>query len=276
MLNLLRNSNQQRLLATLPVFFPSEQNRLETHQHHLVTGYQPQQTEYPRSGLWNPATYGCVTENVVYPIVPNGFADHYPVMKNGYFIGNIPNIFRQTHISVYPVEISSQKYFGDVVELWSLRVDVLPLTTTCLSIFVGPSSLQAKNNDSLFSRHKKNCETGSLSEMLADCIESINFGVPLKGITNHKGKWIKGKEKHCWENHRCKHQFSRDSLLDILISAIHLISGLWLLLAHLQTPTTFTPVSDWLRQNKLENQQSMYLISIYMIVCYNYVYICIL
>ena len=24
-----------------------------------------------------------VSENVVYPIVPNGFADHYPVMKNG-------------------------------------------------------------------------------------------------------------------------------------------------------------------------------------------------
>ena len=25
--------------------------------------------------------YGLVTENVVYPIVPNGFADHYPVFK---------------------------------------------------------------------------------------------------------------------------------------------------------------------------------------------------
>ena len=25
-----------------------------------------------------------VSENVVYPIVPNGFADHYPVLKNGY------------------------------------------------------------------------------------------------------------------------------------------------------------------------------------------------
>ena len=24
-----------------------------------------------------------VSENVVYPIVPNGFADHYPVLKNG-------------------------------------------------------------------------------------------------------------------------------------------------------------------------------------------------
>ena len=26
---------------------------------------------------------GCVTENVVYPIVPNGFADHEIPMKNG-------------------------------------------------------------------------------------------------------------------------------------------------------------------------------------------------
>ena len=25
-----------------------------------------------------------VSENVVYPIVPNGFADPYPVLKNGY------------------------------------------------------------------------------------------------------------------------------------------------------------------------------------------------
>ena len=34
----------------------------------------------------------------VYPIVPNGFADQTIPMKNGYFIGNIPNIFKQTHI----------------------------------------------------------------------------------------------------------------------------------------------------------------------------------
>ena len=39
-----------------------------------------------------------LSENVVYPEKPNGFADHYPVFKNGYFIGNIPNIFRQTHV----------------------------------------------------------------------------------------------------------------------------------------------------------------------------------
>ena len=62
-----------------------------------------------------------VSENVVYPIVPNGFADHYPYYINGYFIGNIPHyypnyipninhyywlmiiipiIFRQTHMVI--------------------------------------------------------------------------------------------------------------------------------------------------------------------------------
>ena len=39
-----------------------------------------------------------VSENVVYPIVPNGFADHYPYEKWLAIIGNIPNISRQTHI----------------------------------------------------------------------------------------------------------------------------------------------------------------------------------
>ena len=34
-----------------------------------------------------------VSENVVYPIVPNGFADHYPYEKYGYFIGNINPTF---------------------------------------------------------------------------------------------------------------------------------------------------------------------------------------
>ena len=34
-----------------------------------------------------------VSENVVYPIVPNGFADHSIPMKNGYFIGNFNPTF---------------------------------------------------------------------------------------------------------------------------------------------------------------------------------------
>ena len=34
-----------------------------------------------------------VSENVVYPIVPNGFADHYPVFKWLFFIGNINPTF---------------------------------------------------------------------------------------------------------------------------------------------------------------------------------------
>ena len=41
-----------------------------------------------------------VSENrLVYPIVPNGFHDTLIPMKNDYFIGNIPNIFRQTHMT---------------------------------------------------------------------------------------------------------------------------------------------------------------------------------
>ena len=39
-----------------------------------------------------------VSENVVYPIVPNGFADHYPVFKWLAIIGKINPIFKQTHI----------------------------------------------------------------------------------------------------------------------------------------------------------------------------------
>ena len=37
-----------------------------------------------------------VSENVVYPIVPNGFADHYPVFKWLAINGKIHPIFRQT------------------------------------------------------------------------------------------------------------------------------------------------------------------------------------
>ena len=38
-----------------------------------------------------------VSENVVYPLYPMVLLIIIP-MKNGYFIGNIPNIFRQTHM----------------------------------------------------------------------------------------------------------------------------------------------------------------------------------
>ena len=37
--------------------------------------------------------YMGVSENFVYPIVPNGFADHDPVFKKGYFIGKINPTF---------------------------------------------------------------------------------------------------------------------------------------------------------------------------------------
>jgi len=35
----------------------------------------------------------CLSENVVYPIVPNGFADQTIPFLNGYFIGNINPTF---------------------------------------------------------------------------------------------------------------------------------------------------------------------------------------
>ena len=34
---------------------------------------------------------------IVYPIVPNGFADHYPIIKMAISLGVYP-IFRQTHV----------------------------------------------------------------------------------------------------------------------------------------------------------------------------------
>ena len=41
-----------------------------------------------------------VSENVVYPIVPNGFADHDPVLKNGYIsLGILTQHFQvETHM----------------------------------------------------------------------------------------------------------------------------------------------------------------------------------
>ena len=44
-----------------------------------------------------------LSENVVYPIVPNGFADHYPVLKNGYkSLGTLTQHFQvQTHMVMF-------------------------------------------------------------------------------------------------------------------------------------------------------------------------------
>ena len=42
-----------------------------------------------------------LSENRENPIVPNGFADHYPVLKNGYFIGNINPTFSDKPIWGY-------------------------------------------------------------------------------------------------------------------------------------------------------------------------------
>ena len=48
--------------------------------------------------MWGPGeSHMGWSENVVYP-TPNGFADHEIRMKNGYFIGGLDPIFRQSHI----------------------------------------------------------------------------------------------------------------------------------------------------------------------------------
>ena len=48
-----------------------------------------------------PSLYMGVSENVVYPIVPNGFADHYPVFKWLAIIGNINPTFSDKPISLF-------------------------------------------------------------------------------------------------------------------------------------------------------------------------------
>ena len=53
--------------------------------------------------------YGCFTENgVKAQYRPNGFADHEIPFLNGYLFGNIPQIFRQTHM-----ERNGEKILGD-------------------------------------------------------------------------------------------------------------------------------------------------------------------
>ena len=69
-------------------------------------------------GLANPAEFegiqryspGCVWKCWLNPIVPNGFADHYPVLKNGYFIGNINPTFSD-----------KPTWFKDMVDVTSTR-----------------------------------------------------------------------------------------------------------------------------------------------------------
>ena len=51
----------------------------------------------PKKQLVPSKVYMGLSENVVYPIVPNGFADHKIPFLNGYFIGKINPIFRHTH-----------------------------------------------------------------------------------------------------------------------------------------------------------------------------------
>ena len=77
-----------------------------------------------------------LSENVVYPIVPNGFADHYPVFKWLAIIGNIPNIFRQTHMAMRlktlglgfgTLKFRKQRLDAMLDSLNSPRVDQKPL-----------------------------------------------------------------------------------------------------------------------------------------------------
>ena len=42
-----------------------------------------------------------VSENVGKTPKPNGFADHYPVLKNGYFIGNINPTFSDKPLCLF-------------------------------------------------------------------------------------------------------------------------------------------------------------------------------
>ena len=72
-----------------------------------------------------------LSENVVYPIVPNGFADHYPVSKNGYFIGGIP------HFQTYP-DVDSISTAGSCWRLFQLVANQKPeqslaLPATCVA-----------------------------------------------------------------------------------------------------------------------------------------------
>ena len=68
-----------------------------------------------RKGLIHP--YSGVSENVVYPIEPNGFADHYPVFKWLAIIGNINPTFSVTNpfVLIQIIETSKNVAGGHVL-----------------------------------------------------------------------------------------------------------------------------------------------------------------
>ena len=51
-----------------------------------------------------------LSENVVYPIVPNGFADHYPYEKWLAIIGGIPHFQTNPYIDYIPMAIFIGNY----------------------------------------------------------------------------------------------------------------------------------------------------------------------
>ena len=59
-----------------------------------------------------------VSENVVYPIVPNGFADHYPYEKWLYIIGNINPTFSDKPIYEGYSIIPSVIYIYVYIYIW--------------------------------------------------------------------------------------------------------------------------------------------------------------
>ena len=58
-----------------------------------------------------------VSENVVYPIVPNGFADPYPYYINGYFIGKIITQHFQTKTHRFPHSFM----VANITNVWAAR-----------------------------------------------------------------------------------------------------------------------------------------------------------
>ena len=58
-----------------------------------------------------------VSENRLNPEKPNGFADHYPYEKWLAIIGNIPNIFRQTHIGSLSISLLLSGFALNFVEI---------------------------------------------------------------------------------------------------------------------------------------------------------------